>query len=66
MIQKITSRKLWMAIAGVAVGIATILGVDGSDVNVVAGAVTSIASIITYIVTEGKIDAVRVKSNEAN
>jgi phage shock protein PspC (stress-responsive transcriptional regulator) len=66
MIQKITSRKLWMAIAGVAVGIATILGVDGSDVNVVAGAVTSIASIITYIVTEGKIDAVRVKSNETN
>jgi phage shock protein PspC (stress-responsive transcriptional regulator) len=66
MIQKITSRKLWMAIAGVAVGIATILGVDGSDVNVVAGAVTSIASIITYIVTEGKIDAVRVKSDEAN
>jgi phage shock protein PspC (stress-responsive transcriptional regulator) len=55
-----------MAIAGVAVGIATILGVDGSDVNVVAGAVTSIASIITYIVTEGKIDAVRVKSDEAN
>ena len=66
MIQKITSRKLWMAIAGVAVGIATILGVDGSDVNVVAGAVTSIASIVTYIVTEGKVDAVRVKSNEAN
>lgn len=66
MIQKLTSRKLWMAIAGVAVGIATILGVDGSDVSTVAGAVTSIASIITYIVTEGKIDAARVKTNETN
>lgn len=66
MIQKLTSRKLWMAIAGVAVGIATILGVDGSDVNVIAGAVTSVASIVTYIVTEGKVDAVRVKSNETN
>ena len=60
MIQKLTSRKLWMAIAGVAVGIATILGVEGSDVSTVAGAVTSIASIITYIVTEGKIDAAAV------
>lgn len=62
MIQKLTSRKLWMAIAGVAVGIATILGVDGSDVNVIAGAVTSLASIITYILTEGKIDSVRVSN----
>lgn len=59
MIQKLMSRKLWMSIAGVAVGIATILGVDGSDVNVVAGAVTSLASIVTYIITEGKVDAVR-------
>jgi hypothetical protein len=66
MIQKLTSRKLWMAIAGVAVGIATILGVKGSDVSTIAGAVTSIASIVTYIITEGKIDAVRVKSNETN
>lgn len=66
MIQKLTSRKLWMAIAGVAVGIATILGVEGSDVSTIAGAVTSIASIVTYIITEGKIDAVRVKSNETN
>jgi hypothetical protein len=55
-----------MAIAGVAVGIATILGVKGSDVSTIAGAVTSIASIVTYIITEGKIDAVRVKSNETN
>jgi hypothetical protein len=66
MIQKLTSRKLWMALAGVAVGIATILGVEGSDVSTIAGAVTSIASIVTYIITEGKIDAVRVKSNETN
>lgn len=66
MIQKLTSRKLWMAIAGVAVGIATILGVDGSDVNVVAGAVTSMASIITYIITEGKVDAVRASGGESN
>ena len=66
MIQKLTSRKLWMAIAGVAVGIATILGVDGSDVNVVAGAVTSMASIITYIITEGKVDADRASGGESN
>jgi phage shock protein PspC (stress-responsive transcriptional regulator) len=60
-IRKLTSRKLWMAIAGVATGIALVLGVDGGDITNVAGAITAVASVITYIVTEGKIDAERVK-----
>jgi len=41
-IKKLTSRKLWMAIAGVVTGIAMALGVDGSDVTTVAGAVTAL------------------------
>lgn len=61
-IQKLTSRKLWMAIAGVATGIALVLGVDGGDITNVAGAITAVASVITYIVTEGKIDAESVKN----
>lgn len=61
-IQKLTSRKLWMAIAGVATGIALVIGVDGGDISNVAGAVTAVASVITYIVTEGRIDAESVKN----
>ena len=61
-IQKLTSRKLWMALAGVATGIALVLGVDGGDISNVAGAVTAVASVITYIVTEGRIDAESVKN----
>lgn len=61
-IQKLTSRKLWLSIAGVATGIAMILGVDGSEITNVAGAVTALASIVTYIITEGKIDAESVKN----
>lgn len=61
-LRKLTSRKLWMAIAGVAAGIATILGVEGSEITTVAGAVTALASVITYIITEGKIDAESVKT----
>ena len=56
-LRKLTSRKLWMAIAGVATGIAMILGADGSEINSIAGAVTSLGSIMTYIVVEGKVDA---------
>lgn len=65
-IRKIASRKLWLAIAGVTTGIALILGVDGSSITDVSGALVSLASAITYIITEGKIDAERVKSSVIN
>jgi len=60
-LRKLSSRKLWLAIAGVAAGIAMSLGVDASDITTVAGAITAIVSVATYIVTEGKIDAAAVK-----
>ena len=61
-IKKITSRKLWLAIAGVATGVAVILGVDGSEISNISGAVVSLASVMTYIITEGKIDSESVKN----
>ena len=61
-IRKLTSRKLWMAIAGIATGIAMALGANTNDIGTVAGAVTAIASVVTYIVTEGKVDAEGVKN----
>ena len=61
-IRKLSSRKLWVAIAGIATGIALVLGVDGGDITNVAGAITAVASVITYIVTEGRIDAEGVKN----
>ena len=62
MLNKLASRKLWIAIAGVATGIAIALGADASDIQTVAGAVTAVMSAVTYIVTEGKIDAEAVKN----
>lgn len=60
--KKIISRKLWLAIAGVATGIAVILGVDGNEITNISGAVVSLASVMTYIITEGKIDSESVKN----
>ena len=59
-IQKITSRKFLAAIAGFVTGLAMVFGLDESIVTSVAGAVVSVASVITYIVTEGKVDAAAV------
>jgi len=55
--QKLGSRKLWAAVAGVAMGAAMIFGLDQEVISTVAGAVTSVVSLVVYIITEGKVDA---------
>ena len=66
--QKLTSRKLWFAIAGVVIGIAMAFGVDGNDleevIGMVTGALTALGSITTYISGESAVDAAREKSSE--
>lgn len=61
-IRKLTSRKLWLAIAGFSGGMCMALGVDASDIQAVAGAVTALVSAVSYIYVEGKVDAARVKN----
>ena len=55
--EKLSSRKLWAAIVGVVMGVAMVFGLDKGTITDVAGAVVSIVSLMTYIITEGKIDA---------
>lgn len=62
LIRKLSSRKLWAAIAGVITGLAMVFGLDETTISTVAGAVVSITSLVTYIITEGKVDAASVKS----
>ena len=57
MLQKLSSRKFLTALLGVASGLAMIFGVDEQAVTQVAGAVTALASVISYILAEAKIDA---------
>ena len=59
--RKLSSRKLWAALAGIVTGLAMVFGLDENTISTVAGAVVSVASVLTYIVTEGKIDAEGVK-----
>lgn len=65
-LRKLSSRKLWMAIAGVVTGIALALGVEQSAVTTVAGAITALASVVSYVLAEGRIDAASVKTSAEN
>lgn len=60
LVQKLMSTKLWLAAAGLFAGVYLALGGDADDISTVAGAVTSLVSLVTYIVTEGRIDAAAV------
>lgn len=60
-LRKLSSRKLWAAVAGIVTGLAMVFGLDENVVTSVAGAVVSLASVVTYIITEGKVDAESVK-----
>ena len=53
--RKLTSRKLWVALAGVVVGLAAIMGAGEAEIATVAGAITATASAVAYIVTEGRL-----------
>ena len=58
--KKFTSRKLLAAVIGVLMGVAMIFGVDPNVAETVSGALLAVVSVVTYIVTEGKIDAAAV------
>lgn len=57
---KLKSRKLWAAIAGVVAGLAIVFGLDENVITTISGAVVSVASVITYVMVEGNIDAAAV------
>lgn len=59
--RKLSSRKLWAAAVGIVTGLAMVFGLDESTISSVAGAVVSVASVVAYIITEGKVDAAGVK-----
>ena len=59
-LKKLKSRKLWVAVIGVLMGVAMIFGVDPNVAETVSGAVVAVVSVVTYIITEGKIDAAAV------
>ncbi len=55
-LRKLSSRKLWAAIAGIVTGLAMVFGLDEGVISSVAGAVVSLTSVVAYIITEGRID----------
>ena len=54
---KLTSRKLWLAVAGFVVGVLAMFGVDANMAQQISGVIMSLGSVVAYIVGEGLVDA---------
>lgn len=57
LMEKFKSRKFLTSLVGVILGLAMIFGLDQGEITNVAGAVTALGSIVTYILAEAKVDA---------
>lgn len=56
-VRKLSSRKLWAAIAGFVTGLMAAFGASEAEATQVGGLIMSGASVIAYIIAEGLVDA---------
>ena len=55
--RKLTSRKLWVAVAGFVAGLIVAFGGDNTTADTVSGCIMSGAAVVAYIIGEGLIDS---------
>ena len=54
--RKLTSRKLWVAVAGFVAGLIVAFGGESSTAETVSGCIMSGAAVVAYIIGEGLAD----------
>lgn len=54
--RKLTSRKLWVAIAGFVAGLIVIFGGTQDTADKISGSIMSAAAVVGYVVGEGLAD----------
>lgn len=58
-IRKLTSRKFWLAVAGLVTGIIGFLKTPTTDSNAITSLIMALGSVVAYCIAEGMIDAAR-------
>ena len=62
--RKLTSRKLWLSIAGFVAGLVVIFGGSQENADKISGAILSGAAVVGYIFGEGLTDAANKNDKE--
>ena len=63
--RKLTSRKLWVAVAGFVTGVMVLI-TSGATEQTISGAVMAFGSVVAYILGEGLTDAAAVKTEKTD
>lgn len=63
--RKLTSRKLWVAVAGFAAGLIVLFGGSQESADKISGAILSGAAVVGYILGEGLTDAANVSKTDS-
>ena len=61
-LEKLTSRKFWVAFAGFICGIIGMFGVDDNIISTVSFGILGLGSIVAYIISEGKLDSTSMQN----
>ena len=62
--RKLTSRKLWIAVAGFVAGMGIIFGGSDETAETISGAILSGAAVVGYIFGEGLTDAANIDKGD--
>ena len=62
--RKLTSRKLWLSIAGFVAGLIVIFGGSQENADKVSGAILSGAAVVGYVLGEGLADGANKGGDE--
>ena len=65
-IRKLTSRKFWVALAGLVAGLVSFLRNPSTDVEKITGLILSLGAVVAYVVGEGLVDASRAPESSAD
>lgn len=63
-VKKLTSRKLWLAVAGLVSGLVLAFNGSAGTAETVSGCIMSAASVIAYIIGEGLTDSANIQANK--
>lgn len=63
-VRKLTSRKMWAAIALFVSGVMTATGASASQAETIAGLIMQGAAVIAYIIGEGLVDGANKEIGE--
>ena len=63
-IRKLTSRKFWLAVAGLVTGIVTFIQHPTTDAEAISALILALGSVVAYVIAEGLVDAARENGSE--